>query len=245
MKAIKLGILLAVVGIAVFLSRGSAKKEVPLISVATPTPAPTSTPEAAQASITSLVLEVPFTSQAPLGDWQDPRQQNGCEEAVGLMAVYWAQGRSLTKEEARQKIIDISDNEQETYGEHRDTSAQDTLDRIIKGYFQYDKAFVQSVSSFEDIYRQLERGRVVIVPMNGQKLGNPNYVAPGPAEHMIVVKGYDSQTDEFITNDPGTRKGEGYRYRVPVFLAAIRDYPTGYRLPIKEINKVMIVVEKQ
>lgn len=242
MKAIKFSVLLVAVIVGIFALRTSAEKtgEGPVEPIVSPP-----SPKVVEEAVTDIILPVPFTPQAPLGEWQDSRQQNGCEEAAGLMAVYWVQEKSLTRKEARQKIIDISEKEQAAYGEHRDTSAQDTLERIIKGYFQYNQAFVQGVSSFEDIYRQLSQGRVVITPMNGQKLGNPNYVPPGPAEHMIVIKGYDSQTREFITNDPGTRRGESYRYPVPVFLAAIRDYPTGYRLPIKEINKVMIVVEKQ
>jgi len=196
-------------------------------------------------TVKSIYYEVPFTSQAPFGGWKDPKQQNGCEEAAVLMAVYWAKGKSLTKQEALQQIIAISDFEQKTYGEYRDTSAADTLDRIIKGYFQYTRAFTQEITSFDDIYNQLSAGRLVIVPMNGQLLNNPNYTQPGPLEHMVVVKGYDVQNNEFITNDPGTRNGFNYRYPVAVFIAAIRDYPTGYHQPINEIKKVMIVIEKQ
>ena len=34
-----------------------------------------------------VLLNVPFTSQAPFGEWSDPRHQDGCEEAAALMAV--------------------------------------------------------------------------------------------------------------------------------------------------------------
>src|SRR5437016_6068593 len=43
-------------------------------------------------------LPVPFTVQAPFADWQDPRQEDACEEASALMAVYWAQEKTLTKD---------------------------------------------------------------------------------------------------------------------------------------------------
>ena len=45
---------------------------------------PTSTP------IKSVYYDVPFTSQAPLAEWDDPLQQDGCEEASSLMAASWA-----------------------------------------------------------------------------------------------------------------------------------------------------------
>jgi hypothetical protein len=189
-------------------------------------------------------LKVPFVPQAPFGDWEDPKQQDGCEEITSLMAIYWAKDKSLTKEEALQKILEISDYEQEVYGEYRDTSGKDTVERIIKDYFQYGKARVMEIGSWEDIYNELERSNLVIVPMDGQKLNNPYYSSPGPQKHMIVVRGYSFRKNEFITNDPGTRRGEGYRYSVEAFFDSIRDYPTGYHEPITEIKKVMIVVEK-
>ena len=78
--------------------------------------------------------------------------------------------------------------------------------------------------------------------MNGQKLGNPFFTAPGPERHMLVVIGYDPEKLEFITNDPGTRQGEAYRYPVNVLWLAIRDYPTGDHEPITEVVKKMIVI---
>ena len=61
---------------------------------------------------------------------------------------------------------------------------------------------------------------------------------------MIIIRGYDPLTKEFITNDPGTRKGELYRYDATVLYEAIRDYPTGYHEIIPHIEKNMIVVSK-
>ncbi|KKU51956.1 MAG: hypothetical protein UX75_C0058G0008, partial [Candidatus Moranbacteria bacterium GW2011_GWE2_47_10] len=54
---------------------------------------------------------------------------------------------------------------------------------------------------------------------------------------------------EFITNDSGTRNGEGYRYGENVLFGAVRDYPTGnhYEKPIDEsvIERNMIVVGRE
>ena len=59
---------------------------------------------------------------------------------------------------------------------------------------------------------------------------------------MLVVTGYDAEKKEFITNDPGTRKGAGYRYPEQVLFDAIREYPTGKHVPITINRKAMIIV---
>jgi hypothetical protein len=187
---------------------------------------------------------VPFTSQAPTGQWSDERQQDGCEEASALMAMYWVQGKSLSSQEALTKILDISDYEQKTYGEHRDISLNDVNDWILKDYFKFSKASVVMNIHATDIIKEINSGNIILLPMNGQKLHNPYFTAPGPERHMILVRGYDSTTDEFITNDPGTKRGEGYRYSAETIMQAILVYPTGSHEPADESLKGMIVIKK-
>jgi hypothetical protein len=194
---------------------------------------------------TKILIEgVPFTSQAPFGEWDDDRQQDGCEEASSLMAIYWAQNKSLNSKEARNIIISLSDFLQKKYKEYRDTSAKDTLDWIINDYFNYQNAFYKENISKDDIISELAKGNLIIAPMDGQKLKNPNFTAPGPERHMLVIRGYDLDKNIFITNDPGTRKGELYQYDADLFFNAIRDYPTGYKKEIKNIQKNIIVISK-
>jgi len=80
--------------------------------------------------------------------------------------------------------------------------------------------------------------------MNGQALGNPNFTPPGPEYHFLLIRGYNPSTDTFITNDPGTRNGELYKYSSDTLFNAIRDYPTGDHLPITSTRKAMIVILK-
>lgn len=197
----------------------------------------------ADVEIIAKNFEAPFIVQAPLGNWADPRQQNGCEEAAALMAVYWTKGRTLLPADAEKALRTLSDYELKTYGEYRDTSARDTAERLFKGYFQYDSVEVIHDIRAADIKKELEKGNVVIVPVNGRLLKNPYYTPPGPRQHMIVVKGYDTATKEFITNDPGTKRGENFRYDESILENALRDYPTGFHEPIREMNKAMIVVK--
>jgi hypothetical protein len=191
-----------------------------------------------------IKLSVPFTSQAPLGEWSDSRQENGCEEASALMAVYWATGKTITPQIALDTILAISDWEQEKYGSFEDTSARDTVKRIFKGYFDYQDVEVVNDIAISDIIAELEKGNLVVVPANGQALKNKFFHVPGPEHHMLVIIGYDYQAKEFITNDPGTRNGKGYRYAQNVLFNAIRDYTTGYHEPIIGEAKNMIVVRK-
>jgi hypothetical protein len=118
------------------------------------------------------------------------------------------------------------------------------VDRLIKGYFKHPSASVLHSVSGGDIIGELMKGNLVLAPSQGQRLGNPNFTDPGPERHMLVVRGYDPATDEFIVNDPGTRLGQGYRYKSSILMYAILDYPTGDHEPIVKESKNVIVVGK-
>ncbi len=191
-----------------------------------------------------VFLDVPFTSQAPRGNWKDPRYQHGCEEASVLMALRWARGRTLSVQQAEQQIKAMAAWQKKQYGGYVDTSAADTAERLIKGYAGYAHVDVKYDVGVDDIKVALHQGSVVLVPVNGRLLKNPNFTRPGPLQHMLLIRGYDDVSGEFITNDPGTRRGQGYKYSYEVLFNAMRDYPTGDHEEIKEVRKVMIVVEK-
>lgn len=215
--------------------------------VPAPTPTSTSTSSpASKASSSIIMIQVPFTSQAPFGDWADERQQDGCEEASAAMAMAWVNGeRNITKQEWLDRILAIADFEQKKYGENRDVSLKDVVSWIFNDYYSYQKVSIKTVASSSDIIKELEKGNVVLIPTNGIALKNPNYKAPGPEEHMLVIKGYDYKKAEFITNDSGTRLGENYRYSSATIFNAIRPYETGYKLPFPKILiREMIVVVK-
>ena len=189
------------------------------------------------------LINVPFTSQAPLADWKDPRHQDGCEEASILMAWLWLNNQTMTKEQAEKAIEDMSDYELATYGNFHDTDAYDTV-KLMKDYYGYAKAEVKINPSIEDIKNQIRAGKIVIVPANGQNLDNPNYTAPGPYTHMLVIKGFDDDRDRFITNDPGTRLGEGFEFTYNNLYDAMVNYPTGQHLSQAGRPKAMIVITK-
>lgn len=207
---------------------------------------PALTPPKARIPVSSsaVLLDVPFTPQAPFGNWADLRQEDGCEEASALMAVRWARWELLTPEEAEREIIKISDYELATYGNFKETSIRDTAERILRGYFQYENFEVRHNIGTEDIKAEINRGNAVIIAVDGQKLANPFYTPPGPRDHMVVVRGYDPATKEFIVNDPGTKRGEKFRYSESVLQNALQDYPTGEHEPITQKVGAMIIVRR-
>jgi len=115
---------------------------------------------------------------------------------------------------------------------------------LFNDYFNYQKVEIKNIETKDDIIRELEQGNIVLTPMDGRLLKNPFFTPPGPERHMILIRGYDYQTKEFITNDPGTRRGENYRYSENTLIKAIRAYSTGYHNKIEKIEKKMIVVSK-
>lgn len=236
---------LLVVGTAIFAWGNNPKEEnysiaptrIPIIPTTYSTPTPTTIPK--------LILHpAPFTSQAPFGEWNNSIFQDGCEEASSLIAVSWARKESLTPEKAKQAIMDISEYEQMQYGGAVDTSVYDTAERIIKGYFHFSNYQIIENITLEGMKEALYAGKIIIAPTNGKALSNPNFSNGGPDRHMLVVIGYDSTTREFITHDPGTRKGENYRYNQNVLYQAIRNYSTGDHAPIVGIGKHVIVIYK-
>lgn len=205
-----------------------------------PTPAPTPSPKPK-----IVQYNVPFASQAPLSNWDDLHNE-ACEEASMIMADSFYHKKTLDKNIMEEKIQTLVKWEGDN-GYTVDVTANEVAE-IIQKYF-FLKAEVKPIASAQDIINELDKGKLVIVPAAGRLLGNPNYKTPGPLYHMLLVRGYDLGKLEIITNDPGTRKGEGYRYSYDVFINAIHDWPKLGRgkndVTEEEMNngdKVMIVV---
>lgn len=192
----------------------------------------------------SVKQSVPFIVQAPRAQWDDPRFQDACEEASLLMAHAWLNGTgAISKSDAEAEMERMFLAEEALFGAGViDTSVEDTA-AFFQKHFQRTVEVVRD-TTLENMYRNLAEGSIIIAPTNGRALGNPNFTNGGPDRHMLVVIGYDKNAREFITNDPGTRVGKGYRYKDTVLYNAIRDYSTGHKEPILGTFKNVIVVRK-
>lgn len=191
----------------------------------------------------SVTHVVPFTSQAPSAQWSNPVFQNACEEASILMAAAWVKGEEALPEKAivERDIRSISADAEKRFGKNAyDTSAEDTA-ILFREYSGMD-AVVRYDATLVDIMDTIRKGNIVIAPFDGRKLGNRNYTPPGPVYHMLVIIGYDAETGEFVTNDPGTRSGTSYRYDEDVLFEAIRDYRTGYHLATSDTPEKSIII---
>jgi hypothetical protein len=196
----------------------------------------------------TIKQKVPFIVQAPFGNWKDPVFQNACEEASMIMAMGWINSVSLiSAQDAQDKIRDLAVFEDKELGYNNDTSINDIQD-IFRKYFLYQNTAIKENIILSDIKDEIYKGNIVLVPVFGRVLGNPNYTTPGPVTHMLVIVGYDPLKKEFITNDTGTRQGKDYRYNENILFSAIWGYPSGSRKPNPPkgvLKKGMIIVQSR
>lgn len=195
---------------------------------------------ALSAHAASVTTPVPFTSQAPFGSWASP-WQDFCEEASLVMAVHFRWGMPLTPEIANLEMQIIKQFEEIVFKRYKDTSIEESA-LVLQKLFGFDGVRTRLVASMDDIRAQLALGHLVIVPVSGRMLGNPYFTSPGPRYHMLVVRGFDDATKEFITNDPGTRRGNGFRYRYSTLFTALHDWNNGN---VEQGEKRIMVVEKR
>ena len=172
-------------------------------------------------------LAVPFTTQAPHANW-DQDHEEFCEEASVLMVGRYFQRRVIANaDDAEAALQRIKTWEVDNLGFYYDTTAAETA-QVVRGLYELNVELLENPTTAQ-LKSILAAGKLVIVPSAGRELGNPNFTAPGPVYHNLVLRGY-TKNDQFITNDPGTRKGEQYVYDQDVVMNAIHDWvPSGDR----------------
>lgn len=187
----------------------------------------------------STMLNVPYTSQAPFGEWWDPRQADGCEEAALVMAMTWLRGGTIPLEEAKRDIVNLSEYERVRFGFYQDTSILSTAD-LLKEFYGHKNYVVQYGITAEDIKNELAGGRLVIIPLNTQQLGASLY-RNGPIRHTVVAVGYDDQTDTITVHDPYFG-GAYVKLSSSSINTALWDYYSGNHLPLPPKMSAMLVV---
>jgi hypothetical protein len=205
-------------------------------------------PVTAQGRPQSVILNVPYVMQAPLGDWSDRRQQYGCEEAAIVMAMAWVREAVnsptdvIFKDEAVRDIVNMSEYERVIYGFYEDTSAQDTA-RLMREFYLYPDVEVKENISTEDIKMELSKNRVVLLPLNTRLTGLSVY-RNGPIRHMVIAVGYDDKNDEIIVHDPIFRNGEYFWMPASSLSAALWNYSSGNQRPLPPRTTALISVGK-
>lgn len=167
-------------------------------------------------------ISVPFTSQAPQGNWSEP-WQNACEEATIAIVDFFYNDKTFSSLEiAAKEILSIFNQKNALYGTSKDESLN-TVIGIIKNLNSNWTARKILNPTIEDIKKEIDAKRPVIFPLYGQMVSNPYYTPPGPNYHMIVVSGYDDASKEFIAQDVGTRHGKNFRFSYDELMAANFD----------------------
>lgn len=179
------------------------------------------TPDEPEPLPTELNLALPFTSQAPTGNW-DPLHEDACEEASFYMVQQFYAGVPEGKidpavaDPELQRLV----HAEEALGLTPSISLAEAKDFLWQD--SQTEAVIIDDPTVETIKRLIAEGKPVIVPAAGRELGNPFFTGEGPLYHMFVIRGYTETT--FITNDPGTRMGENYVYDIDVVMEAMGDW---------------------
>jgi len=166
-----------------------------------------------------LIKNFPFETQAPNANW-DELHEEACEEASVILANYYLKKQKITPEIMDDEIHKMVNWQVKKWGSHKDLTIKETAQMAKEIYGL--KTDTITISSIEDLKREIAEGNPIIVPTAGRRLGNPNFKQPGPVYHMVVVIGYDNT--KIIVQDVGTRKGDHYEYSQTVFYNAIHDW---------------------
>lgn len=191
-------------------------------------------------SAPDINLAVPFTSQAPDAVWDEIHEET-CEEASELMVDAYFNGKKFTPESADAALLALNEWEEKNIGEYMNTNVEQVAEVLIK-YFRFQNVSIRKIASQEEflntIVASLNDDKLIIMPAAGRLLGNPNFTAPGPLYHMLVIKGYTKNKD-IITNDPGTRRGHNYVYTLETLYTALHDWNNG---DTEHGEKVIVIV---
>lgn len=260
-KIIKANILLAVI-LSVFVVSGCQNKEeystveINVSQIETTTTATSSVKEVETSTIpkdkpkpkteikvpSDYLLPVLFSQQAPFANW-DAIHEETCEEASMIMAVKYFNKQPLNESIMENEIQELL-GWQEKGGYKVDLTADETA-YILNNYYKINATTTSEVT-VDRIKYEISKGNLILVPVAGRELDNPNFKTPGPIYHMLVIKGYNES--EFITNDPGTRKGNGFKYTYSNLLDSVHDWDHQLALggmtdeEISQGEKVMIIV---
>jgi uncharacterized protein YvpB len=187
----------------------------------------------------SILLSVPFTPQAPTANW-DELHNEACEEAVAIMAYeYFSENTSTTLDpkQVEAQIGLLTDWQQQNLGYNLSITTEETANMIESVY----KLKTKIINNFTetDIKQAISQNQLVVLPANGRLLNNPYFKSPGPIYHMLLITGYDEQ--DFITNDPGTKRGQNYRYSFSTLYKASASWIHKIQTTNTDIKKIIIV----
>lgn len=188
---------------------------------------------------TELNLPVPFSTQAPTGNWAN---NEACEETSAIMASAYLNGSTqedLPADMVQEEISRLITWENEHFKYNTNTGARDTA-AMIENNLNL-KTTIKEDFTEGDLKMALTNNAVLLLPLNAQSLDPSNYPDLHPTYHMVVIRGYKDHT--FYINDPGTSKGKNNAYT----FEEIHNFAADWNQETKKIDttkKLVIVVSK-
>lgn len=172
----------------------------------------------------TILLPVPYTDQAPLGNWA--ARQHTCEEASLVMVDSYLRG-DHSGAQLDPVFADQAINRITPWKPAVDLTAEE-LGRLASARLGWTYAVLPAEES--TMKRQLNLGRPLIVGVRTHGLGNPlypgyrtHYEEPGwSVSHYLVVVGYD-RSGRFVLNDPGITLGHGTLITYDQLMHAVDD----------------------
>jgi hypothetical protein len=169
-----------------------------------------------------VLLEVPFTTQAPLNNWT--LHQESCEAAnLTMLTAYWRHDASV--------VIDphVADTQiKQIDGWKPQLDLNDTMmGELAQQHWGYTYRLLPNTPQV--IAEQLAAGRPLLAEVRTHGLGNAHY--PGYSSHyeqqgwsvphFVLIIGYDN--NGLWLNDPGISWGRGYHISYAQLAHAIDD----------------------
>lgn len=186
-------------------------------------------------------LDVPFTSQAPEKNWEQP-WQDACEEAAVLMLAAYYKDFGLTPLFAKDEIIKmVTWEETKGWGGSIEIEKiKELVDEFVIKQLKINNYKLKIITdpTVEEIKRYVANGTPVYVVADGKVLPNPHFTNGGPEYHALIIRGYTN--DSFITNDPGTQFGKNFSYKYNDLMKSIRDWNGG---DVKNGARKILIIE--
>lgn len=191
---------------------------------AAPTPAPTPTPLPPSA----LIAGVPYTVQAPNGDW-DAAHEEYCEAAaVTMVGLYYQRttfpGNLIPADTANADMGQVAAWERQTWPNQLNLSLQQIAQ---DGAHFYGLTASVVPLDWTAIQGYLANGQPVIIPVmthggpGGTQI-NPDYGADN-VYHVIVLVGYNAAQGVVYTNDAGISQGHDLGYAWTTLETAVQS----------------------
>jgi hypothetical protein len=202
---------------------------------------------------------VPYTGQAPSGNW-NALHEEFCEAAAVLMVAYWYQHKYVGSDVQTippAEADNVMTNQIVPWERHTFPYLDLPLTDVAKVGSAFDPTLVGAVSPIDpEVIRQnLAANRPVIIPVmtqlpNGQLIEKHYTNHRGPqggfgVYHLIVLIGYDTASDTFYADDPGiVPEGKRHEYSWSLLSAAIDAQTTSPDTRVRQ-GRVMLIFSKQ